>query len=65
MAMVGSLFDIPNDGTHFEFQVEQLIVLAYEIPSIEYVCMIIGPESPWYIDIYAYLHDQYIPPDLS
>lgn len=40
MAIVGSLLDIPKNGTHFDFQVEQLIVPPYEIPSTEYLCMI-------------------------
>lgn len=65
MEIVGSPLDMPNDGTRFEFQGEQLIVPAYEIPYTEYVCMIVGPKPPWYKDIYAYLHDQYIPLDLS
>lgn len=36
------------------------------VPSstLEYVCVIVGPESPWYQEIYAYLYDQYMSPDL-
>lgn len=29
------------------------------------VCGIMGPASPWYQDIYAYLHDNILPPDLT
>lgn len=38
---------------------------AYETPPTEYVCAIVGPESPWYNEIYTYLHTQYMSPDLS
>lgn len=41
------------------------MVPTYKIPSFEYVCMIVGPESPWYREVYAYLHDQYMSPNLS
>lgn len=58
MVTVGSLLDMPNNETHIlSFIVEQLMVLAYEIPSSKYVCMIVGPKSSWYNDIYAYQHD--------
>lgn len=65
MAIVGSLPNMPNNGTQFEFMVEQLIVPSYEISTSEYVCAIVGLESPWYQEIYAYLHDQHMPPNLS
>lgn len=64
MATIGSLLDVPNNGTQFEFVVEQLMVPSYEIPTSEYICAIIGPESPWYKEIYAYLQDQQMPPSL-
>lgn len=41
------------------------MVSTYDIPQLECVCMIFGPESPWYNDIYPYLHDQYMSLDLS
>lgn len=41
------------------------MIASYEIPSFGYVCIIMGPESPWYNEAYAYLHDQYMSPDLS
>lgn len=41
------------------------MVPTYEIPSSKYVCVIVGPESPWYNEIYTYLHNQYMSPDLS
>ncbi|XP_057849976.1 uncharacterized protein LOC131060672 [Cryptomeria japonica] len=65
MAMVGYLLNMPNNGTQFEFIVEQLMVPTYEIPSSEYVCMIVEPESLGYREVYAYLHDQYMSLDLS
>lgn len=56
MATVGSLLNMPNNETQLEFIVEQLMIQAYEIPSLEYICEIVGLESPWYNEIYAYLH---------
>lgn len=41
------------------------MVPMYEISSSEYVCMIVEPESPWYKEVYSYLHDQYMSLDLS
>ena len=29
------------------------------------ICLIIGPNSQWYGDIYAYLHENILPLDLS
>lgn len=55
METIGSLPDMSNNVTQFEFIVEQLIVLAYEIPPSEYTCVIVGLKSLWHIDIYAYL----------
>lgn len=41
------------------------MVPSYEIPTLEYVCAVVEPESPWYQEIYKYLHDQYMPLNLS
>lgn len=65
MATVGYLLDILSNVTHFEFLVEKLMVLSYEIPLSKCVCVIVGPNSLQYKDIYAYLHDNYLSPNLS
>lgn len=41
------------------------MVSSYEIPTFEYAYIQVGPKSPWYQEVYAYPHDQYIPLDLS
>lgn len=65
MAMIGSLIDMPKDWMDCEFLVEQLLILAYDVYENKIVCNIIGLESPWYHDIYAYLHDNILPLDLT
>ena len=65
MATIASLLDIPNNVPKFEFLVKQLLVLAYDIPDSKMVCDIVGPDSPWYKEIYDYLHAEVIPTGLS
>lgn len=65
MATIGSLLDIPNNASQYEFLVEQLLIPTFDFPETKLVCELVGLESPWYKDIYSYLHDQIIPPDLS
>lgn len=65
MAIVGSLLYMPNNEIQFKFIVEQFMVPVYEIPSLEYVCVTVCPKSPWYNEIYTYLHNQYMSPNLS
>lgn len=65
MTTIGSLLNMPASETQFEFIIEQLMLVAYETPLLEYVCAIVGPESPWYNKIYTYLHTQYMSPYLS
>lgn len=65
MVTIGSLLNMPANETQFEFNIEQLMLPGYETPLTEYICAIVGPESPWYNEIYTYLHTQYMSPDLS
>lgn len=37
---------------------------AYDIPESKIVFEIVGPDSPWYHDIYTYLHHNTIPRNL-
>lgn len=55
METIGSLLNIPSNVSQFEFLVEQLLVPTYDIPELEMVCELVGPNSPWYQDIYDYL----------
>lgn len=65
MATIESLLNMLANETQFEFIIEQLMLPAYETPLSDYVCAIVGLESPWYNEIYTYLHTQYMSPDLS
>lgn len=64
MTTIGSLLDIPNNASQYEFLVEQLLIPAFDVPKTKLMHELVGLESPWYNDIYAYLHDQIIPLDL-
>lgn len=65
MATITSLLDLPQNSTRYEFLVEQLWIPAYDIPESKMVCQLISPDSPWYGEFYAYLHDQILPPNQS
>eukprot|EP01018_Ginkgo_biloba_P012948 Gb_20485 [translate_table: standard] len=65
MATIGSLLEMQQDTQQCQFLVEKLMILAYDVPESEMVCDIVGPNSPWYHDIYTYLHDHILPLDLS
>ena len=65
MATIASMIDMPQNIEHCEFLVEQLLILAFKLPQSKFVCEIVGPNSPWYQDIYDYLHAQILPPNLS
>eukprot|EP01018_Ginkgo_biloba_P025647 Gb_33250 [translate_table: standard] len=41
------------------------MIPTYDVPKSKMVCEIVGPNSPWYNDIYTYLHDHILPLDLS
>ena len=65
MATIGSLLEIPQDATQYEFLVEQLHQPAYENDDSTRVCVLVGPQSPWYHEIHAYLKDGIISPHLT
>lgn len=65
MAMIGSLIDMLKNRTKCEFLVEKLLIPAYDILETKMVCAIMDPASPWYQDIYTYLHDHTLPPNLT
>eukprot|EP01018_Ginkgo_biloba_P009220 Gb_23142 [translate_table: standard] len=41
------------------------MIPAYDVLELKMVCEIVGPNSPWYHDIYTYLHDHILLLDLS
>ena len=47
MATITSMIDMPHNIERCEFLVEQLLILAFEIPQLEFVCELVGPNSPW------------------
>lgn len=55
MATIRSLLNIRSDSLGYEFLVEQLLQPAFETSHTDMVCNIVGPQSPWYCDIHAYL----------
>eukprot|EP01018_Ginkgo_biloba_P008285 Gb_24991 [translate_table: standard] len=65
MATIGSLLEMQQNTYQCKFLVEQLMIPAYDVPESEMVCEIVGPNSPWYHNIYTYLHDHILPLDLS
>ena len=65
MATIGSLLEIPRDVSQYEFLVKQLHTPAYENADAEMVCVLVGPQSPWYHDILAYLKNGIISPHLT
>eukprot|EP01018_Ginkgo_biloba_P005988 Gb_40582 [translate_table: standard] len=65
MATIGSLLEMQQNTRQCQFLVEQLMIPAYDVPKSKMVCEIVGPNSPWYHDIYTYLHDHILPLDLS
>lgn len=65
MDTIESLLDIPNNASQYEFLVEQLLIPMFNVLEINLVCELVHLESPWYKEIYSYLQDQIIPPDLS
>lgn len=65
MDTIASLVIMPSNAKYYEFLVEFLLKLAYNVPQSEIICLMIGPNSQWYEDIYACLHDNTLPPDRS
>lgn len=52
MATIDSLIDMPQNTTHCEFLVDNILVFVYEITPFELIC-VIGPDSPLYDDIFT------------
>ena len=65
MVTIGSLLKIPQETTQYEFLVEQLHKPAYENDDSKHICVFVGPQSPWYHEIHAYLKDGIISPHLT
>lgn len=65
MATIGSLLDIQLDYPKHEFLFEQLLQPTFETSHMEMVCNIIGPQSPWYQHMHAFLIDGTIPENIS
>ena len=65
MAIITSMIDMPQNLEQYEFLVEQFFIPAFELPQSKFVYKLVGPNSPWYQDIYDYLHAQILPLDLS
>ena len=65
METIGSLVEMPSNAAYCEFLVEPLLEPAYNIPQSEMICLIVGPNSQWYGDIYTYLRDNTLPSNLS
>lgn len=65
MATIASMIDMPQNLERCEFLVEKLLLPAFELSQLKFMCELVGPNSPWYQDIYDYLHAQILPPDLS
>ena len=65
MATIGSLSKIPHEATQYEFLVEQLHEPPYENDESTWFCILVGPQSPWYHEIHAYLLNGIISPHLT
>ena len=61
MATIASMIYMLEYSPKCEFLVENLFTPAYEQNDSELVCEIVGPESPWYANIFSYLHHKTIP----
>ena len=65
MANIGYLLEIPREAMQYEFLVEQLHEPAYENNESTQVCILVGPQSPWFHKIHAYLLNRIISPHLT
>ena len=61
MATIASMISMPEYSPKYEFLVENHFLPTYEKTNSKLVCEIFGLESPWYIDIFAYLCHETIP----
>ena len=65
MATISSLLEISQEATQYEFLVKQLLTPANVNDDSNRVCILVGPQSPWYHEIHAYLKDGIISPHLT
>ena len=65
MATISLLLEIPQKATQYEFLVEQLHQPSYKNEDSTRICVLVGPQSPWYHEIRAYLKDGIISPHLT
>lgn len=63
MATLASLLQKPDQNKKYEFLVEELVKLAFNLPEAQIVALLHGHDSPWYGPIYTYLKDQVLPLD--
>ena len=48
MATITSMIDMPQNLEHSKFLVEQLLIPSFELSQSEFVCELVGPNSPQY-----------------
>lgn len=65
MATIGSFLQMLTNSQNCEFLVEKLLLLTYDVFESKIVCVIIGPNSPWYQETFTYLRDSIISPHLT
>lgn len=65
MATIASLLDVPHNSTHCEILVEQLLIPTYNVCDLEPMCQIVELGSSWYCDIYTYLCNNTLSPNIS
>ena len=46
MATIASMIDMPHNIECCEFLVEQLLIPAFKLPQSDFVCELVGPNSP-------------------
>ena len=65
MATIGSLLEIPREAMQYEFLVDQLHEPTYKNDESTWVYILVGPQSPWYNKIHAYLLNGIMSPHLT
>ena len=56
MDTITYMIDMTQNVEQYEFLVEKILIPAFKLPQSKFVCELVGPNSPWYQDIYDYLH---------
>ena len=46
MATIASMIYMPRNIEHCEFLVEKLLILTFKLPQSEFVCELVGTDSP-------------------